>query len=1315
MSFPLSPDPVSNRPVQTDPALAGRTDSTQPGNALAESWKATLAQSKPLFALRVLFNLTIVGAVIDAVATTVSHKVGKLGQNAQPVAPSRQSNPAGESTPAPGAIRRQAADLGRAITSMRSKPLEAGMQTDLAASVRALTRPGGGFAPKAVWDGMKSYRANLGRYAGLNTLSPAEAQAAGLAQMTRTVQALSATNLAAVYQTLQSREMALLKESWQADGRAHPGKSGVQAALADLFDLEAVVIKDVSERLLAVTSLAADPAADADLRQGHRFAARAEEGAAAYARDISPRNLKTLVETTAQSAGRAERTADATQAMLADRRIASPEGSPLNARALGDVLRGSELTMNIDPTFLFGPDGSIADRAWTNAFHLADRGITPRGEDYVAMRDEIERSVFPELSGQPARANERPLYAALNTQGNLSGAASMYGTCVLVLRPEAAQRSTFTVDDTFVTVPLQFDQARLDTFMRTLDTLPPDALPGLPPDVRDTLRNPDSKLRQDLAAELARAPLDEAMTLREFEERVGAGSRKRPAVENPWVRPLLVRAFGDIEAKRASTATFDTLENLLPHLGEVDGGSLMRAAATGQNKFSLQGRYIEAQVHGTFLPSRDVGEIRMDFSDLLDWKSRTLSTGRVNGIVEFARANNIKLVFTDPGELGGERDGWKQRAYGELLTLGVPVLTAEELNRATAAATNATDGQTFAAAHESISEAKARARALVSGETEEWQARLLSLLPPETDLTEVPLAGASLTKVKSRFIVNVDRAIAAADAEGRGINIETVISEAIRDAAGKLIARKATLLREMESLPFANAEQRTAFRDWVISAGGLTNPLEMRLIHANAMAQVTRLERLGPNPTLAALAAEFADGANALGQDIDTFRGQIPPGEFGPDDVRADFNRTAFMSVALLQAKNPALTAQLLDALDSPAGRNLRGVCFKLHGLGMDALFSPSGLGAARYTGDFMGYTADALAQKLDRPQAPAPGFNAELNFAPQSVREALMAAIPEFGRELSVKFPARDPRTILPFPAPTAPGSLATTTPTQRRQFLVGMLDRYRAHEETFDGDRGVHGLSHACRTFIFANVMSDLMRTRGAPVDKTAVLCAISAHDSGRAANGQDVYERHSAEIALQTMRTAFGTASFGADFETHLTRMIDDPDHGNQERALTLEALVMQSADSLDISRTQDFRPELFPFLRDPVTLPDGRILPPDTRVREQLAREAGVLQRLTDPAVQAQPRLTALLVEMAAADDPALVQAQIRAVNTTVREQLAELRQLSNEDYLARIEIELRTHAHEMPLLSRHYFQDAVPAGPERRPAAPVTPGLSTPLA
>ena len=97
MSFNIGPTSPANRPVQTnpvpaDPAPAGRTAATKPGNPLTESWKATLAQSKPLFALRVLFNLTIVGAAIDAVATTVGHKLGNLGQNAAPVAPTRQAS-----------------------------------------------------------------------------------------------------------------------------------------------------------------------------------------------------------------------------------------------------------------------------------------------------------------------------------------------------------------------------------------------------------------------------------------------------------------------------------------------------------------------------------------------------------------------------------------------------------------------------------------------------------------------------------------------------------------------------------------------------------------------------------------------------------------------------------------------------------------------------------------------------------------------------------------------------------------------------------------------------------------------------------------------------------------------------------------------------------------------------------------------------------------------------------------------------------------------------------------------------------------------
>lgn len=1175
----------------------------------------------------------------------------------------------------------------------RMERAESGMQSNACFALRALARPGGDLNPGALLDGLKSFRTSLGRHAGLHRLAPGETQSASLAQMTRAVQGLSSNELSAVYQTLQSPEMALLKDALQAEVRRNPGNADARAALNDLFDMEAVVLKDVSERILSVMTLDADPATDAALRQGHRFGERVQEGPDAHARDISPRNLKTLVETTAQSATRNEREQGPVQGVLADRRVHGPDGQPLDARALGDILRTSELTMNIDPTFLFGADGAIGDTAWKNAFHLANQGITPRGEHYLAFRDEIERSVFPELSGQPARANERPLYAALNTTGNLSGAASNYGTCVFVLRPETARRCTYTVDDTFVTVPMQFDRARVDAFTHMLDTLPPDALPGLPADVRDTLRNPDSELRRNLGAALARVPDGAQITLKQFEQLVEQGGvpGEKLATGHDWVRPLLVRGFGDTAMQRDRTATFDTLETLLPHLGEVDGGSLLRAGATGQHKFALQGRYIEAQVQGTFLPSRDVGEIRMDVGDLLNWQTRGVNADKMRGIVEFARANDIKLTFTD---FTGVKDlgPWQRQACAQLQAQGITILGMDDLVAARTDVVQPEAGLAFARSHQSVAETRAQARALVSGDGEELNARLLSLLPPDAGLGEVPLAGAALDRVKTRFLENVERAITSADAEGRGVNTEELLSQALRAAAERPLAQKAALLRDMDTLAFANEAQCTAFRQWVISARALSSPLEMRMIHANATALADRMEALGPEPSLEALAGVFATNTAELGAAVDAFRTQTNPEEFGPDDVYTEFNRTAFMCATLLHAKNPDLAGRMLDALESPAGRNLRGVCFKLHDPATDAEFSAKGLSTARYMGDLMNYTAIGLAQQLGRPNPQQPGFGAELDFVPRQVRGALAAAIPQLATELDARHPVRDPRTILPFPAPEAPGGLATATQAQRRQFLTGMLDRYRHHEETFDGDKGVHGMSHACRGFIFANVMANIMRGKGAQVDKNAVLCGIAAHDSGREANGDDVYEAQSAQTGLQAMRAAFGGQPFGDSFEAHFTRMIDDPDPKNQQRPMTMEALVMQSADSLDISRTQDFRPELFPFLRDPVTLPDGRILPPDAKLREQLARESRVLQRLTDPVAAALPRIQELTVQMMDAPDPEAIQRQIREINAGVRQQLAELRTLDNEAYLARIEDALRTHAHEMPLLSRHYFQD-----------------------
>lgn len=59
------------------------------GEALKQSWANTFAKSKALGALRVLANLTVVGALIDLAASGIAHSLGKLGRNAQPVPPTR--------------------------------------------------------------------------------------------------------------------------------------------------------------------------------------------------------------------------------------------------------------------------------------------------------------------------------------------------------------------------------------------------------------------------------------------------------------------------------------------------------------------------------------------------------------------------------------------------------------------------------------------------------------------------------------------------------------------------------------------------------------------------------------------------------------------------------------------------------------------------------------------------------------------------------------------------------------------------------------------------------------------------------------------------------------------------------------------------------------------------------------------------------------------------------------------------------------------------------------------------------------------------
>jgi hypothetical protein len=1075
--------------------------------------------------------------------------------------------------------------------------------------------------------------------------------------------------------------------------------------------MEATVLKEVSERMISVMDLDANPETDAALRQGHRE--RAAEGPDSYKEDLSPRNLATLVETTAQSSTRAERQHATLTAELADRSIRGPAGQALDAKRMGDILRGSELTLNLTAKSLFGADNGINDQR-INAFHNPETTERMRGAGYMGFRDAVERGLFPELGNAPALGNERPTYAALNTSGNITGAASDYGECVLVLRPETARRATYTVSDSFNTIPLEFTQARKEACLAALNHLPvPTDFPGETPADANRLRAdavnlqyPTSSLRQTIQEALDSITKEGSrMTLAQWESSLTP--EQLSAVTHPLARPVLVQAFTDVAAQRARTATHDTLETLLPQMSEVQSASLMRAAMDGTERFRLTGDYIEAQVQGSLLISRDVGEIRVDGYAILN-RDKTINEERLSALREFTARHNITLTITDcsrafespartPDTPAVVRDlrgqGLTVHRQGDIMTGRLP-----DLNRSTSEMEIA--AAAFNQSHQSIKGTREAAEALLKPEnSEEFTARLLTLLPVEAQGGALPLAGAALDRVCGRFRDNVNQTLKAAATAGQGINTETVLADALKAAAEKPLAQKAALLRELEQLEFDNPAQKAAFSNWVISARALSDPAEMRLIHANASALAARLERLGQNPAPEALAREFNNAAENLSVSVGAYRTEIAGTgrEFGGDDIGAEFNRTSFMAAEFLRANNPALAANLLQILDSPRMSEFRGVCARLSEemIGRGAAASSSAPGLREELTDVqnmtwvLNLTADALATQLGQPPRRDPGFNLPLDYASPGARAILSASRPGLADMLNADFPQKTPRSIAAFHAP-AQGAIQADW-SGRRAFHRDMLDAYRAHEESFDPD-GVHGLAHASRVFIFGTVLGNIMRERDATVDMTALTCAASAHDSGREGNGADRWEEQSADIALAALQRQFSGAAPGAEYAQDFRAQIMHPTSFRADETPTLEAWLMQSADAMDIGRTKDFNMEQWIFLREPVQLPDGGpVVPPEQRLREKLVREADTLRMLSDPAAQTRVHINELTGAMIDSDHPEELMAQKNELLAATTDALRGLRELSNEDYMARIENTIRAHSKELPLLNEFYFK------------------------
>jgi hypothetical protein len=244
-------------------------------------------------------------------------------------------------------------------------------------------------------------------------------------------------------------------------------------------------------------------------------------------------------------------------------------------------------------------------------------------------------------------------------------------------------------------------------------------------------------------------------------------------------------------------------------------------------------------------------------------------------------------------------------------------------------------------------------------------------------------------------------------------------------------------------------------------------------------------------------------------------------------------------------------------------------------------------------------------------------------------------------------------------FPKAASP-ELLPQDDQQCASFLMTLLPLYAQHERSFERGTSIHGRGHIIRTWIFSAAMSAMLNEWGLKHDRAALLCAVAGHDAGRRGNGVDIWEKQSAEITVRYMRASFGEKALGSAYERALRDCIEH-DSVKRNNGLSLEAMLLHAADSLDIGRVVNFDPGQFPFLQGP----EKRVCPGDAgQIRNQLAKEASCLQRLTYPPVAEGP---------------------IRNVSLELRKEL----ELEGQELMNRIEEVISENSKYFPLLSSYY--------------------------
>jgi hypothetical protein len=121
-------------------------------------------------------------------------------------------------------------------------------------------------------------------------------------------------------------------------------------------------------------------------------------------------------------------------------------------------------------------------------------------------------------------------------------------------------------------------------------------------------------------------------------------------------------------------------------------------------------------------------------------------------------------------------------------------------------------------------------------------------------------------------------------------------------------------------------------------------------------------------------------------------------------------------------------------------------------------------------------------------------------------------------------------------------------------------ILPIYRNHEMTFD-PWGIHGRIHICRSVLFAEWMTRFYRKRSsAEMDFYAIRVATAMHDSGRQANGVDLWQKDSASLCYSYVES-HSPHPGDSEYARYVASLIDKGKTGDACKWVVYDADVLE----------------------------------------------------------------------------------------------------------------------------------------------------------